>query len=72
MARSLTDGPDRRDPTYLGDGVYAAHDGCQIWLRANNADWERPTDMTDIALEPPVLMALVSYAKRIGMIEKEP
>lgn len=61
---------ERRDPTYLGDGVYAAHDGCQIWLRTDNADWYHPNPrgVADIALEPDVLVALVRYAKRVGFI----
>jgi hypothetical protein len=47
---------DRRDPRYLGDGVYASHDGYQIWLRA-----ERDGRVHEIALEPEVLAALATY-----------
>ena len=59
---------DRRDPTYLGDGVYAAHDGNSIWLRANNADWYGLAMYGDIALEPGVLLGLIEYAERMGYL----
>ena len=49
-------------PTYLGDGVYASFDGYQIWLRA-----ERENGIHKIALEPPVVRALVAFADRIWM-----
>jgi hypothetical protein len=51
----------QNDPTYLGDGVYASFDGYQIWLETERGDgaWHR------IALEPPVMTALVAYAGRI-------
>ena len=29
---------DRRDAEYLGDGVYAAHDGVQVWIRIGLLD----------------------------------
>lgn len=41
---------------YLGDGVYAAFDGYQIWLRA-----ERDGRMHEIAVESWVLDALWRY-----------
>ena len=50
-----------RDNEHLGDGVYASHDGYQIWLAANHHD------NRVIALEPGVLRQLIAYAKRIGM-----
>src|SRR5579859_7555045 len=37
---------------YLGDGVYAYHDGYQVWLA---------TDGNAIALEPGVMQALMDY-----------
>lgn len=50
------------EDTYLGDGVYASFDGYQIWLRAERENgWHR------IALEPPVVTALVAYADKIWM-----
>lgn len=49
------DGETHRE--YLGDGVYAAFDGYQIWLRTLSDD--------EIALEPPVYHALVEYAERL-------
>lgn len=48
---------------YLGDGVYASNDGYQIWLAANHHEKKV------VALEPSVLIALINYAKAIGMIE---
>ncbi len=50
------------DDEHLGDGVYASHDGYQIWLAANHHENKV------VALEPVVLAALIAYAKRIGMI----
>ena len=40
---------------YLGDGVYASHDGYQVWLAVN--------DHTNkvVALEPAVMRALEQY-----------
>lgn len=49
---------------YLGDGVYASFDGYQIWLAANHHE------NRVIALEPAVLMLLINYAQRIGVLAK--
>ncbi len=46
------------DPTYLGDGVYASFDGYQIWLTVDRHD-SAPL----VALEAPVVLALMRYAK---------
>jgi hypothetical protein len=54
---------DLHEPTYLGDGVYAGHDGYQIWLKTQEG--------MAIALEDKVVMALTIYAVRIGLITKE-
>ena len=43
--------------TYLGDGVYASHDGYQIWLRTGDGNNQR------IALEPSVFASLVAYER---------
>jgi hypothetical protein len=68
MSDPTTPDPERRDPIFLGDGVYAAHDGIQVWLRTDNADWYQPNPrgVADIALEPTVLAALFAYAIRVG------
>lgn len=50
------EGAKSRD--YLGDGVYAVHDGFGIWLTAENG--LAATDA--IYLEPEVLAALVRFA----------
>lgn len=48
---------DELDPRYLGDGVYAYHDGYQIWLKT-----EREMGRVErIALEPDVLQSLIRY-----------
>lgn len=58
MRMSLPD--DVSEPRYLGDGVYAGFDGSQIWL------WtERETGRHEIALQPPVMVALTDYADRV-------
>lgn len=44
---------DVQDQIYLGDGVYAHHDGYQIWLTTQEG--------MEIALEPEVLCALDQY-----------
>jgi len=50
---------------YLGDGVYASYDGYHIWLAVN--------DHTNkvVALEPPVLKALMEYERDIGQIDPD-
>ena len=45
--------------TYLGDGVYASHDGYQVWLAVNHHD------NTVVALEPKVLQSLFQYAVQL-------
>ena len=45
---------------YLGDAVYASHDGYQVWLRTGDGNNQR------IALEPPVIAALVRYVERLS------
>lgn len=45
--------------SYLGDGVYASFDGYHIWLAANHHENKV------IALEPPVLEALIRYANTL-------
>ena len=47
--------------TYLGDGVYASHDGYHVWLAVNHHENKV------VALEPEVLKALVMYARRAQM-----
>lgn len=50
--------------TYLGDGVYAAHDGYQVWVATS--------DSNRIALEPSVLAALLAYDKLIRTVPQPP
>ena len=50
-----------QDQTYLGDGVYASHDGYQIWLTTRRS--EKRVD--SVALEPSVYAALVQYVAKI-------
>jgi len=42
---------------YLGDGVYASHDGYQVWLAANHHENKV------VALEPEVMSALIAYVR---------
>lgn len=68
--RALTDGlvaarrPSSKETMmrddYLGDGVYASHDGYHIVLDLRGQD-----DYTKIALEPTVFDALVWYKERV-------
>lgn len=53
--------PDTKDE-YLGDGVYASHDGYQLWL-----DLRAQDPNIRIALEPAVWKALLRYASQIGL-----
>jgi len=48
---------------YLGDGLYAAFDGYQIWLAANDRIEGNPTDK--VALEPGVAQAFINYLERL-------
>lgn len=54
---------DMSDMDYLGDGVYAGHDGIQVWLTVND---HRNEPL--VALEPKVLESLIRYAKRVGIL----
>ena len=49
---------ETRDTQYIHDGVYAGHDGYQIWLGANHH-----TNMT-VALEAETFAGLIRYAMR--------
>lgn len=48
------------DKQYLGDAVYAQHDGYHIWLTTEGGEQDQC-----IALEPAVLSALDSYRERL-------
>lgn len=52
---------------YIGDGVYAAFDGYQVWLRA-----ERHGQMHEIAIEPAVWGALRRYVGGIDHLDDTP
>lgn len=54
--------PSRQEPEYLGDGVYAFHDGAQIWLTVGD---HRNAGL--VAVDGDVLTGLVGYARRIGL-----
>jgi hypothetical protein len=53
--------PDTHDE-HLGDGVYVSFDGYQIWLAANHHENKV------VALEPDVIMRLIRYAERLGIL----
>jgi hypothetical protein len=46
------------EPSYLGDGLYASHDGIHFWLAANH-----PQSDKRVALEPAVLEAFLRYVE---------
>ena len=48
------------DETYLGDGVYATHDGYGITLDLRGQD-----NYTRIYLEPEVLASLIKFNERV-------
>lgn len=52
-----------RDPEYIGDGVYASHDGHNIWLKTKRDGRDH-----SIALEPEVLDALANY--RMSLLQR--
>ncbi len=45
-------------PLYIGDGVYASHDGFQFWLSTHDHQHR-------IALEPAVLSAFFRYIEQV-------
>lgn len=49
---------------YLGDAVYAGHDGYQVWIWTSDGENESMA----IALERNTLGALASYAQRLGLM----
>lgn len=60
----------KREPEYLGDGVYASFDGYHIWLRTGAH--EGPHVTNEIALEPSVYAALMHFHERLVMLAQEP
>jgi hypothetical protein len=50
-----------KNATYLGDGLYADHDGFQIRLYASNGI----ETTNEVFLEPPVLGAFLKYLERV-------
>lgn len=57
---------DKLDIEHLGDGVYAGHDSFRVWLTTGN---HRNPEL--VYLEPGVLLALVDYAKSVGILQGE-
>ena len=55
----------KENSEYIGDGVYAGYDGMGIWLHVGSHD--KPTDK--VYLEDYVFDALITFAKRAGMIK---
>lgn len=51
--------------TYLGDGLYASHDGYQFKLRAPSHDGDQV-----VYLQPSVLAAFINYVKKTERQEK--
>lgn len=63
-AASVQPSPRRqqRDTTYLGDGVYVAHDGNGTILMSVNHH-----ENVVVALENDILLRLIEYARRLGL-----
>jgi hypothetical protein len=51
------------EETYLGDGVYASHDGYQFWLRAGGGEPAGNDHL--VALEPEVVGAFTQYVRDV-------
>ena len=51
---------EKQDERYLGDGVYASHDGYNIWVRAERNGFEHA-----VAFEPGLIRLLVRYEQDI-------
>lgn len=56
--------PEEGEKEYIGDGVYASHDGYHMWLETLEGN--------RIALEPPVFQSLMRYAEKFGDYFKGP
>jgi hypothetical protein len=57
MAIDVSPKPERNEPEYMGDGVYASFDGYQIWLRTQEG--------MRIALDPDTYAAVRAYGAKI-------
>lgn len=55
-----------KERVYLGDGLFAQHDGFHIWLMA-----ERDGVEHTVALEPEVLHAFDNYRMKINQLAEE-
>ena len=51
---------DRNEKVYLGDGLYASHDGYQFWLRSENGI----RVLNEVALEPQVLSSFIRFIEK--------
>lgn len=60
MTVDVSPKPERPEPSYLGDGVYATFDGYQIWLSTVPGGGN-----SRIAIEPAVYHALREYGRRL-------
>jgi hypothetical protein len=54
---------ERKNHSYIGDGVYAQWDGFGFWLRANHHTDEQCTDK--IYIEPSVLNSLNQFHEHL-------
>jgi hypothetical protein len=55
---------------YLGDGVYASHDGYQIWLRTERLDDNYGSIIHEIALDYRTLDTLLQYINELKQMSK--
>lgn len=56
-----------KDAEYIGDGLYASHDGFVVWLAA-----ERSNGIHFVGLEPPVFTGLMDFVKRVEENHENP
>jgi hypothetical protein len=56
---------EKREESYIGDGVYASFDGWYVWLYT-----DRETGRDQIALEPAVFAKLSEFCKEVWKEEK--
>lgn len=59
---------ERKNYSYLGDGVYSFFDGYGIWLRTGHHDENLCDDK--IYLEPDVLFSLNKFDKKVRGIDE--
>jgi len=55
----------KNNKTYLGDGLYASHDGFMYWLTAENG----VSVQNSVALESDVLESFIRYIEKVSKVK---